>query len=470
MKKDPELSAREVADRLQQFGLFKDIPESQLLWLAKHGDLKRYNGGDYIFKRGDEIRFMHLVLEGKIIMRTEQNQQFRDVGEIKAGQVTGLLPYSRAKLAQGYGMAANGTLILQVSREHIKEMINACHEITEVLVHTMTSRVRDFTWQAMQNEKLAALGKISAGLAHELNNPASAILRTSEELKKHVKSVPAKFKNIISVQLTPEQIGEVNRLYSEKLHAYGTEKLTMMERTDREDELLEWFEDNNINEVDDLSVVYAASGFTTDDLEDISKTVGPEYRQPVLEWLHNLLVTQKLVQEIHDASSRISALVNSVKEYSHMDQSQDRQDLNIRTGIETTLTMLNHKLRKKNIKVQVDIDPALPEICGYVSELNQVWTNLIDNAADAMNEGGALSIRADVKDGKATISFADNGVGIPENLQEQIFDPFFTTKKMGEGTGLGLDIVRKIIQHHEGEIEVHSKPGNTEFRIMLPVQ
>jgi Signal transduction histidine kinase len=243
-----------------------------------------------------------------------------------------------------------------------------------------------------------------------------------------------------------------------------------MERTALEDELTDWMDDHEIDEGFEYASTFAEYNFDVEDLEFVKENLTPEALPSVLGWVEDVLTTEKMVEEIEDASRRISDLVSSVKTYSHMDRGSDKEVVEIKKLLKSTLTMLNHKTKQKNIVVDIQIQDDLPEFLGFVSELNQVWTNLIDNAIDAVDDGGKIEVEAKSNNGNLTIYFRDNGSGIPEDVKNKIFDPFFTTKDIGKGTGLGLDVVLKIIDKHQGRIEVKSEPGNTEFKLTFPLK
>lgn len=453
---------------LRQSEIFEALPESQLDWLVQNSELREYAKGDVFFDVGDPMNHMHILLKGRLAIRIPQDGQFRQFGEISAIAITGVLPYSRAIKTTGMGVILEDTQVLSLPKTLFPELIQNHYELTEKLVHTLTSRVREFTKTQQLNEKMVALGKISAGLAHELNNPSAAVVRTARELKKHLGAVPDKFKKVVKVELKDEQIDAVNDLLFERLEA-GAVNLSMMDRQDKEDELIDWMDEREIDESMELAEVLVEYNFSVDDLEMILEQVGEGELGAVLNWFENVLTTEKMVAEIEEASKRISDLVTSIKGYTHMDQSPEKQLTDAHVGIRNTLKILNHKIKKKNINYSELFDTNLPEVSICISEMNQVWTNLIDNAIDAMEEGGKLEI-ASIHDGDFVKFYVrDSGSGIPEEIQDKIFDPFFTTKKVGEGTGIGLDIVQKIVLDHNGNIKVNSEPGRTEFEVCLPI-
>jgi signal transduction histidine kinase len=337
----------------------------------------------------------------------------------------------------------------------------------------MTSRVREFTQLQQQNEKMMALGKLSAGLAHELNNPAAAIVRSSESLKNHLQLLPRTFKDVIAIRMTDEQVDAVNNRLFEKLKNFDRSgnTLSLMERASCEDDLTDWFDDHGIENALEIAENFVEFGFNEDDFDFFVEHIPEKDLQPVIRWINNNLVTEKMVADIHDAAERIGNLVASVKNFTHMDRSPDKQLADLHSGIRNTLTMLNHKVKKAKIEYKEDFDLSIPPVKILVSELNQVWTNLIDNALDALekNENPTLTIKTKAENGFIKVHIIDNGPGIPKDIQSKIFDPFFTTKEMGKGTGLGLDVVNRIVAQHNGKVTLNSGPGNTDFEVCIPI-
>ncbi len=356
--------------------------------------------------------------------------------------------------------------------EKFREMIASHYELTAALVHVMTNRVRNFTSLQQQNEKMMALGKLSAGLAHELNNPAAAIMRGSESLVKHLQMEPELFKDVINVRMEGKDVDFIKDKLFEILGRKEKPKLTLVQRTEMEDELRDWLDNYKIENSDEIAINFLDYSFTCDDMESFYAHVPEEYLSPILNWINTNLVTERMVQDIQEASQRIFRLIQSVKNFTHMDQGKGKELTDIHTGIANTLTMMEYKLKKNNITFVEEYDTSLPKVMALVGELNQVWTNLIDNAVDAMEENGKgqLTIRTERDHSFAKVSIIDNGPGIPESILSSIFDPFFTTKGIGKGTGLGLDVVCRIVQNqHHGMVKVNSVPGRTEFVVCLPI-
>jgi signal transduction histidine kinase len=460
-----------ILEELKKVPLLQTVPEKHMQWLAKKGTTINVPEGEQLFKKGSPIDELRIVLQGRMSIYFEQAGQLRLFAAFEKGEVTGLLPYSRLKTAMASAIANEDSIIFNLHKDHFPEMIRDHHDLTAVLVHSMTDRVRDTTRQQQQDDKMMSLGKLSAGLAHELNNPSAAVVRSARELKSHLSNIPENFKRVIKIKATDGVVDIVNDFVFRKIKGSNSTNASLMERTEREDELAQWLEENEIKSAYDLAENFTSYSVEVKELEELKANLRLEDVPAVINWLHQVFTTERLVEEIEEASRRINVLVTSIKSYTHMDQAPEKQRADIHHGIRNTITMLNHKFKKGNVKLLEQFQEDLPKPNIYVSELNQVWTNLIDNALDAMEgrDNNQLEIKTS-KDGSfIKISLTDNGPGIPEEIQNKIFDPFFTTKPIGKGTGLGLDVVRQIIAQHNGSIDAESVPGKTEFKVCLPI-
>jgi len=330
--------------------------------------------------------------------------------------------------------------------------------------------VRESTRQDQAREKLASLGKLSAGLAHELNNPASAAARAASMLRALFERREQASMELDLENLSPEARATLrvieNRARDLQIHATTKTPLAL---SDHQQELQSWLEAHAIKDAWEIAPILAEADVTISHLQRLADKFTPKVMGPALRRFSVSLEINRLLADIEHSTCRISDLVKAIKEYSFMDQAQ-RQDVDVNKGLDSTLTMLSHKL-KRGIKVIREYDPNLPRIPSYGSELNQVWTNLIDNAADAMEGQGELRVRTCREDtDEIMVEFIDSGPGIPPEIQTKIFDPFFTTKPLGEGTGLGLDTVYRIVRNHRGSVNFISEPGKTSFRVRLPIR
>lgn len=455
----------------ENFEVLSEIPDAQIQYLIDGGEHYTVRQDDFLFTKGEPSDHMSFILNGKIKIYGLQGNQTREFAVIEKGTVTGLLPYSRLKEAGGFGQALEDTEVLSFHRKDMPELIRNNYELTEALVQHMSTRIRQFTTFQQQNEKMMALGKLSAGLAHELNNPASAIVRSSKELRSHLEQMPEGFKKVMSIKMTPEEVDDVNSILFSKLNNPPMNKLSLMQKQELEDDLIDCLEEKGVEDADEVAENLVEFGFTCSDVDLIYDKTSDVHFPPVINWVNNNLTTEKMVREIGEASSRISDLVKSVKNFTHMDQTPDKVKADIHEGLNNTIVMLNHKLKKSGIEIEQDFQENLPKAKVLVSQLNQVWTNLIDNAIDALEKTDDAKLTIETRKDRefVRIKIIDNGPGIPEDIKNSIFDPFFTTKEIGKGTGMGLDVVRQIITQHKGTITVESEPGQTEFEVCLPI-
>ncbi|UHG91843.1 ATP-binding protein [Spirosoma oryzicola] len=462
-----------LLDTLRQFPAFASVPDDQLQWFIDRAEEVAFPAEHVLVQPGEPVDYLILLLDGQIRVDTGANGSSDELVIYDKHAILGVLPYSRMKTIPNRIITDKPSQLVRLHRDHLRELAQNQYELTEVFVHEMTTRVRDFTKLTQQNEKMASLGRLSAGLAHELNNPVSAVVRSGDTLKTHLRATPEAFKTVMNLNLNDEQVDTVGEAFFKRVDQ-ELPSLSLLERSSREDELTDWLDDNGVDDSMDLAGPLVEFGFTVDDLDWILERVGDANLAGIVNWLVNNLVTEKLVKEISDASKRIATLINSIKEYTHMDRGAGKEQVELANGIRSTLTLLDHKIRNKHIAVTLNIPDDLPAICGWPGELNQIWTNLIDNAIDALPDGGTLEITSEPDRQANGLEFVltkviDNGSGIPADIQDKIFEPFFTTKGIGKGTGLGLDIVCGIVKHHNGSIKVHSEPGHTEFSVCIPV-
>jgi signal transduction histidine kinase len=330
-----------------------------------------------------------------------------------------------------------------------------------------TERTIGFAAIIKQQEKMAALGKLAAGLAHELNNPAAAASRATQMLHEGLADLQRQTMRLCEVGLDQKQLDALQTFQQQAAERAATAPaLSPLEQSDREDEMGDWLEIHQVGQPWEVAASMVNARLTPDDLAALTATMPPDSADISLTWLCQSLTTAMLLDEIEQSVGRMSDLVGAIKQYTYMDQAP-LQDVDLHQGLDNTLKMLHHKLRK--ISLIREYDPTLPQILAHGGELNQVWTNLIDNAIDALNGEGQIKIITRAENQFAMVEITDNGPGIPPEIQPRLFEPFFTTKSVGTGTGLGLDITYRIIQQHNGTIELQSQPGQTRFIIRLPI-
>ena len=462
----------QILDLLNQIPDFKEVPDDQLEWLIDKSECLSISSGDALFNPGRPIDRLLIILEGAFVIKIQRKDQYQVLGRLEKHSITGLLPYSRATEARATAEAVEDAQVVALDGQFFKEMIHDCHELTTVLVHVMSTRIRQFTKLEQQDDKMMALGKLSAGLAHELNNPSAAVVRSSKELAKHLKFLPDKFKAVLKIDMDDEDIDLINNLLFDKIQG-GIREIKMLERSEKEDEMIDWLEERKIEDPEELTDNFIDFGFEIEDLKTIARATPKWDHGPVFSWVNQVMTTERLVDEISDASSRIQDLVSSVKSYTHMDQAPTKTETDLHTGISNTLTMLNHKLKDARVTVEKAYAEDLPKAEVLPNAINQVWTNLIDNAIDAMEgqDERKLTISSEHDREFVKVRLHDTGTGIPGDVMDKIFDPFFTTKPIGKGTGLGLENVQQIIKiQHNGSIDVESEPGSTSFTICLPIK
>jgi signal transduction histidine kinase len=469
-----ESSPEDKVEALRRVHVFADLPEDQLHWFAANTKELRLSPGDVLFHRGAPADVMVVYLEGEVHAYRDDQAHDGYVYIARAGElnteVSGKLPFSRMKEWSATGRAVTHMRVLHFPVRLFPELLQRMPVLVERLVGIMSDRVRDVTAADQQRDKLMALGKLSAGLAHELNNPAAGATRAANDLIAVLAELRAADLRLCRHDLTPEQHAAVRSFESIAIeHTVTARQLNSLEQSDLEDVLTTWLEEHGIAEPWKLSNNLVEAGIDATALEQILEQIGPGAMTDVLARVNAQLAAAKLAREIKTGTARISELVGAIKEYSYMDQASV-QTVDVHKGLESTLLILKYKLRKKNISLTREYAEDLPPIKAYGSELNQVWTNLIVNAVEAMQDGGTLKVRTTKEPTDIMVEIRDNGSGIPELVRTHIFEPFFTTKSVGEGTGLGLDTVARIVRKHRGNIRFESKPGDTCFQVRLPFQ
>jgi len=460
------VGAENLVERLAAHRTLAAAPRAELAWVASHGQLIEFPAGHTLFRTGEPIVELYVVLAGRFSIRVHRGSGWRKVMEWRSGDVSGLLPYSRLTATPGDTRTDEPTEVVSVHRDLFPEMTRDCHELTAILVHVMLDRARHFRSSDLHDEKLASLGRLAAGLAHELNNPASAVARSAEVLLERIPAAEAAFRALGGVRLSQAELAAFNEL-CERCLAEGPQQLrSPLEQAEREEALGVWLERHGLDRAAAESL--AETGLALPALDAGARALGAEALGAALPALAASCGTRRLASDIQRAASRVHELVAAVKGFTYMDQAAIPKPVDLARGLSDTLTILRAKAKSKSVRLRAEVEPDLPTVDGFGGELNQVWSNLIDNAIDAVGDGGSVEVSARRQDGAVVVRVVDDGPGIPPEVRERIFEPFFTTKPQGDATGLGLAIARTLVGQHEGEIEVESRAGRTEFRVTLP--
>jgi signal transduction histidine kinase len=457
----------EIVAALKKVSPLHSLEQSDYEWLANHGTEVFAESGAVVFREGEPATKMAVLLQGEIYVRREHGGPAAlFIG--RSGQITGLLPYSRMKAYGGLGYTSAASWWLEFDRSLFPEMVKTIPAITERVVGILLDRVREITRMEQQSEKLNALGKLAGNLAHELNNPASAAQRSAAGILEELRVYGHERFNLgrlcLSAEHTERILAWEDQVRSE---ASRQGKPAETEQTRREDEIVRWLHQHEIQESWHIAPELAEFGVVPGQLESLTGYLDPGAIAVVLSQFTSSLRTERIAEAMVDSTARIFDLIRAIKDYSYMDQ-MPIQEVDIPQGLENTLAMLASRLR--HVEVIRDYEPNLPCVSAYGRELNQVWTALIENALDAVQDKGEIKLIVRTAGDMLLVEIWDNGPGIPAELQGRIFEPFFTTKAPGSGLGLGLDVVSRIVRMHRGYVSVQSKPGSTCFQVRLPLQ
>jgi signal transduction histidine kinase len=461
------VTATDLIDRLAGHKTIGAAPREELAWLAEHGTLRHLDAGEVLSAKGMPVQGLYIVLTGHIAIFVDRGAGRHKVIEWLAGDVAGLLPYSRLVSPPGDSVAQEPSEILAIPRGELDAMIRECHEVTSSLVHKMVERARVFTSSGLHDEKMISLGKLSAGLAHELNNPASAIERGAALLEDRLYDVEQATRALSASKLTDAELAAIDAVRAACLDTHVSGVLSPIQQAEREDAISGWLTDHGVSAA--AAGPLAETAVTMEALEQIAGVVSGPRLDAVLRWVAAGCSVREIASEIQEAAMRISGLVIAIKGFTHMDQAIVAEAVDLRSSLANTVAVLKSKARSKSVAVAVNVEPDLPPVRGFAGELNQIWANLIDNAVDAAPDAGHVEVSARRERQRVVVRVIDNGTGIPAEIRERLFDPFVTTKPVGKGTGLGLDIVRRLLSHNDAGIEFESGPGRTEFRVSLPL-
>jgi signal transduction histidine kinase len=459
----------EIVAALRTVTPLDGLSEEEYTWLATHGKERVGEDRALIFREGEPAVSLNFILRGEVQVR-----RFRS-GPIalfigRAGQMTGKLPYSRMKTYGGDGYAVGPTWAFDIDQSLFPEMLIAIPSMGQRCVSALLDRVREVTRLEQQSEKLNALGKLAANLSHELNNPASAAQRCAASLFGELREYGEQKYRLGNLCLTDQEIagyrGWVQNARARMAAYTYAGPQSPLAATDREAEIVRWLAQHNVPEPWNIAPALSETNLPLDLLDELATVTRPEVLPVALATVSRSLRVERLAETVVDSTVRIFDLISAIKDYSYMDQAPI-QDVDLAQSLENTLIMFNSRL--KNVQVELAFDPDLPPISAYGSELNQVWTSLIENALESMNNLGTLRLATKLNGSMALVEVWDDGPGIDPKNFSRIFEPFFTTKAPGRGLGLGLDTVQRIVNKHSGFVTVDSKPGATCFQVRLPL-
>ena len=459
--------ARDLIDRLAEHKTLSAAPRTELEWLVAHGSIRKLNTGEVLSMKGRQVEALYILLSGRTALFVDRGAGPNKFIEWREGEIGGMLPYSRMVTPPGDVIALEPVEILAIPRDHFRAMTRECFEVTSILVHTMIDRARLFTSSDLQNEKMISLGKLSAGLAHELNNPASAIERCAAMLEDRLADSEEATRDLAAATLNDTQIAAVEAVQASCMAKQNRGVRSALEQCDREEAIAEWLARRGLDTAN--APMLADTEVTFEALDLLVAAVERPALNAVVRWAAAGCAMRNLTSTIQDSAMRISSLVTAVKGFTHMDQANVAEAVDLGSSLGNTVAVLKSKACEKSVALTLELEAELPKVRGFAAELNQVWGNLIDNALDAVANGGRVEVLAIREDQSVVVQIRDDGPGIPAEVRDRIFDPFFTTKPLGQGTGLGLDIVRRLMRHNDGAIDFDSQPGRTEFRVRLPI-
>ena len=446
---------------------FPTLAEDHLQKLTACGLILQLESGEILFQEGTPADSFYVVLDGEIKITKQLGAEELVITVHRRGEFTGDLSMLTGGICQATASSISTSRVIKF--DDFKELLKSCPDSIDLFVPALAERSKELEVRLRQQEKLAALGKLSAGLAHELNNPAAAGRRAAKQLFSAIANLQSQMLSLRGKHFSAEHRQLLKELQTKALNKINQGvQLSPLEQSDQEEILIDWLEEQGVNNSWEVAPTLVSGGIDQSCLEKLAQSMNSDAFSEALMWLEATLNMNGLVGEVEQSTSRISDLVSAIKNYSYMDRAP-LQEVDLHEGIDNTLKILHHKI-KYGIKVCKEYSADIPKISAYGSKLNQVWTNLIDNAIDAMDGKGKLIIRTKLENNCVLVEIIDNGTGIASEIQPRIFEPFFTSKGVGKGTGLGLDISRRIVvQEHQGNIHFESMPGYTTFQVRLPI-
>jgi signal transduction histidine kinase len=458
------MSSPSVVDRLAALAVFESVPRADLEWLAAQGEVRTSPAGTTLIGSINPVDEMFVLLEGRMSLYVENAGRKRKLMSAASGRVLGVLPYSRFQRAPGTTIIDEDVTALVLHQRHFQTMTHDYPGLTTALVHHMLDRAREFRTVQLNDDRLQSLSRLASGFAHELNNPASAAARTAQALVGLLDEEEQAARELAAARLGDDQLAVVEAMRQHCGRAAPSR--TALEAADREDDIAEWLARHGLEA--GAAEPLAASEVTLAALEDLARALPPDVVGSAIRWVASGCAARGATRQIEAATGRIHDLVRAVKGFTFMDREGVPELVDVARGLADTLAMLEGKARAKSVEVRCETAADLPRVDGFGSEINQVWEKLVDNALDAVGTQGHVTITATARGDSILVRIADDGPGIAEEIRGRIFDPFFTTKPVGQGTGLGLDMARRIVHLHGGDIDFSSQPGRTVFRVRLP--
>ena len=456
-----------LIDRLIAHRTIGSAPREELEWIAAHGKIRKLATGELLSSRLTPVQGLYFVLSGLITIHVDRGAGSRRVMEWRAGDVTGVLPYSRMTKPPGDAVVEEAGEVLMIPRDALPDLIRACYVVTGILVHVMTDRARQFSASDFHDEKMMSLGRLAAGLAHELNNPASAAARSAKRLVDTLDGLDEASRTLQRARLSDAQIDELARLRAECLVPGKRGGRSAIEAADREETIATWLGAHGVDHT--MASALAGTPVSIASLDRLAVQFAGAQLAAALRWVADGCASRGLAVAVETATARIHELVGAMKSFTFMDRGSVPELIDIGKGLADTVAVLEGKAHQKKVTVRLDVAPDMPKLYATGGEFNQVWEKIVDNAIDAAPAGGHVVISAAQRDRTVAVSIVDDGPGIAPEILPKMFEPFITNKPWGQGIGLGLSIARRLVSWHSGEIKVSSAPGRTEFLVTLPI-
>jgi signal transduction histidine kinase len=457
-----------MQEEIQHLRVFGDVPADEIACLVAAGTEQLLPEGMQVVGERDHFDAFMILLEGRMrVSRQDAHGQYFFNKTVNAPGFMGEVPLLTNMPAQMKLVTESPIRSIRLEKAAFWDMMARCPSIRDVIISEMAHRVTGMQQQQNQQDKMAMLGTMTAGLMHELNNPGAAARRAASQLRSNLQRMHALARGFSERGHTADQRACLTALQDRVLAVKGANCMSSLQESDAEEALGEWLDEHGLEKAWEFAPVLVGSGITSSDLQCLANVFGPKELPEPIEWLQATASSMQMVGLVEDSVARVTELAQAVKSYAHEGQA-GVQDVDLNESVHATMLMLKHKFREKNVRVQKDFGAGIPKLHCVCSGLNQVWTNLLDNALDAVPEGGTIGVKTSLVGEEVQVSIQDNGPGISVEVQEHIFDPFFTTKAAGVGSGLGLGIVRKILESYDGRLTLESEPGRTVFIVHVP--